>query len=198
MTQQLRIIRAQDLRATPWKNGGGTTTEIAAAPPGASLAAFDWRISMARVATDGPFSVFEGIDRTLTVIAGDGMELAIAGRAPVMLGRSSPPVSFPGDVPTSARLTAGAITDLNVMTRRGRFTHQVLRLKQPSTCDVAAETAVAVLVAPDGGVTLSHDGHAATLEPGDAALVDCTGATTAALRITPDAGSTCYLVLLQP
>ena len=49
----------------PWKNGGGETAEIAVSPPGAALDDFDWRLSMARVETDGPFSAFPGIDRTL-------------------------------------------------------------------------------------------------------------------------------------
>jgi len=62
----MRIIRAADCLVMPWKNGGGTTTEIAVAPEGASLNDFDWRISMAHVGADGPFSSFPGIDRTLS------------------------------------------------------------------------------------------------------------------------------------
>ncbi|MBM7325185.1 HutD family protein, partial [Agrobacterium sp. S2] len=48
----------------PWKNGGGVTTEIIVHPAKASMADFDWRISMANVAQDGPFSIFPGVDRT--------------------------------------------------------------------------------------------------------------------------------------
>ena len=65
----MKIIRARDCRTTPWKNGGGSTTEIAVEPSGASLDTFAWRISVARVAADGPFSEFPGIDRTLAVLA---------------------------------------------------------------------------------------------------------------------------------
>ena len=61
----MRILRAPDYRVMPWKNGGGTTTEVAVSPEGAGLDHFDWRISMARVEQDGPFSTFPGIDRTL-------------------------------------------------------------------------------------------------------------------------------------
>ena len=50
----VRIIPAQDLVRTPWKNGGGTTAEVAVHPPGAGFEDFDWRISMADVAADGP------------------------------------------------------------------------------------------------------------------------------------------------
>eukprot|EP01042_Synura_sphagnicola_P007286 gene7286-9332_t len=47
--RSMRIIRATDCLVMPWKNGGGTTTEMAVAPEGASLNDFDWRISMAHV-----------------------------------------------------------------------------------------------------------------------------------------------------
>ena len=45
-----RILRVAGQVETPWKNGGGVTAKIAAAPPGAGLDAFDWRISRATVA----------------------------------------------------------------------------------------------------------------------------------------------------
>src|SRR4051794_3505460 len=104
---RVRILRAADCRTTPWKNGGGSTQQMAIGPAGASLDNFDWRISMARVATDGPFSDFPGIDRTLTVIEGGGMELTIGNDAPLTLSKGTAPVNFAGDMPTSARLTAG-------------------------------------------------------------------------------------------
>jgi environmental stress-induced protein Ves len=45
----VKVVRASDCRTTAWKNGGGSTTEIAVQPAGASLDDFDWRVSMARV-----------------------------------------------------------------------------------------------------------------------------------------------------
>lgn len=111
----------------PWKNGGGVTVEIAVFPEDASVDNFDWRISTATVASDGPFSVFTGIDRTLSVLEGDGITLSVEGLDDQELKGETPPFSFPADSPTSATLLGSAITDLNVMTRRGRFTHQVSR-----------------------------------------------------------------------
>ena len=93
----MRIIRAGDCKTTPWKNGGGSTTEIAIGPAGASLEAFDWRVSMARVASDGPFSDFAGVDRTLAVVKGNGLVLTTGENAPVTLSSGADPVSFPGD-----------------------------------------------------------------------------------------------------
>lgn len=123
----MKLIRFADLTPKPWKNGGGTTTEIAVSPEGAGFDDFDWRLSVAEVASDGPFSLFPGIDRTLTVIEGEGLVMTVEGRGMVTLTAASAPLSFPGDVPVSASLAKGPIRDFNVMTRRGRFGHQVTR-----------------------------------------------------------------------
>jgi len=185
----MRIIRAADCKTTPWKNGGGSTTEIAAAPEGASMHDFDWRISMAQVAADGPFSDFPGIDRTLTVIRGGGMVLTAGDNASVTLSHGSEPASFAGDVPTSARLTAGPITDLNVMTRRGRFEHSVGRIVEATDIEFGDDD-IAVVLALGGetevdGVTLGH---------GDAAVIDARA--TSGFRIAL-VGGDCYLISLR-
>jgi uncharacterized protein len=123
----MRLIRFADLASTPWKNGGGTTTEIAVSPSGAGFEDFDWRLSIADVASDGPFSQFSGIDRTLTLIEGKGLAMTIGGAPPLTLTTASEPLAFPGDVPVSAALVAGPIRDFNVMSRRGRYGHAVAR-----------------------------------------------------------------------
>ena len=58
----MKILRHEDYKVMPWKNGGGITTEIWVSPEGSGLAGvpFDWRVSIADVATDGPFSKFAG------------------------------------------------------------------------------------------------------------------------------------------
>ena len=124
----LRVIRAAECQTMPWKNGGGETTEIAVFPPGAGLDDFVWRVSRAKVASDGPFSVFAGVDRTLTVLEGAGMRLTVGNAEPVDLTAASAPLSFAADVPTRASLLGGAVTDLNVMTRRGVRWHAVTPL----------------------------------------------------------------------
>jgi environmental stress-induced protein Ves len=189
----VRIIRASDCKRTPWKNGGGSTTDIAVGPAGASLEAFDWRVSMARVASDGPFSDFAGIDRTLAVVKGNGLVLTIGEGAPVTLSNGAEPVSFPGDTPTSARLTAGEITDLNVMTRRGRFHHRLLRIDKSTSCDFGDDD-IAIVLSLDGTTTVTAGRDSATLDHGDAALVNRTTAT--GFRILP-ATNHCYLARLR-
>jgi uncharacterized protein len=190
----VKIIRASECRTTAWKNGGGSTTEIAVAPPGASLDHFDWRVSMARVASDGPFSEFSGIDRTLAVVAGGGLFLTIGEAAPIVLDRNSNPISFAGDAPTSAWLAADAITDLNVMTRRGRFAHQLLRIQEPRRYDFDNHD-MALVVACSGKLELTFLQESELLAEGDAAIL--TRAGDAAFGIAPNPPTNGYVVLLR-
>jgi environmental stress-induced protein Ves len=114
----MQVLRAADRVASPWKNGGGVTREIAAWPPGSGFDDFHWRVSMAEVRTDGPFSTFPNVDRILAVLEGR-LALDICGRASVELTPGAAPLAFPGDTPTVGRLLEGPVTDLNVMSRRG-------------------------------------------------------------------------------
>ena len=165
----MRIIRAADCRIMPWKNGGGTTTEIAVSPEGASLADFDWRISMAHVGQDGPFSSFPGIDRTLSVLTGAGITLAFGDGERVRLDRSSAPYPFAADRVVDGVLVDGAIDDLNVMSRRGRWRHRVERLSGAGV--LTAAEGLLVLVARKGDWLV----NGAALPAGDNAILDAPG-----------------------
>ena len=124
----LTLIPQTGFQAMPWKNGGGTTIEIATSPHGAGLDRFDWRVSMARVEGSGPFSIFAEIDRCLSVLSGKGIVLKAQGRGNVTLTQDSPPYAFPADLSLDADVLDGPITDLNVMTRRGRARSFVSRM----------------------------------------------------------------------
>lgn len=189
----MRILRAAEYRVMPWKNGGGTTTEIAVSPDGAGLDDFDWRVSMARVDSGGPFSGFAGIDRTLAVLAGESIVLDIAGRAPTELTGASAPFSFPADVPTKAILIAGPITDLNVMTRRGRMTHKVERLVISAPLDIRAEAATTLVLCLDGTVTAGLAG-AVKLEPFDTLIV---GSDAQEMRLEPARTATLFVIRID-
>lgn len=167
----MHILRAGDHRVMPWKNGGGSTTEIAVSPAGAGLETFDWRLSMAGVVEDGPFSVFPGIERTLALLEGGGVVLAVADDPPVRLERQGEMASFPGDAPTRAHLPAGPIRDLNVMTRRGRFTHRLAHRLPGSLQEIAPEADLTVLLAR-GALTIGGGGTAVRLDTDDAVLLE--------------------------
>ena len=162
----MQVIRAADYKRMPWKNGGGETAEIAAAPAGADFAAMDWRLSMASVAADGPFSPFPGIDRTLCVLTG-ALGLEIGAGARVDLTEASDPFPFSGDVPVRGIVSRGPVTDLNVMTRRDRLRHQVRRIAIDSTVSLAVPPGTVIVFCHRGTVTLS-DGLA--LQPLDTAV----------------------------
>ncbi|MFG6084091.1 HutD family protein [Paracoccus litorisediminis] len=159
----IRVLRASDHRRMPWKNGRGETVEIAVFPEAAGLDDFQWRVSMAGVTEDGEFSIFPGIDRTLAVLSGEGIELHVAGRGPQRLTRDYDPLAFPADAPTAARLVQGPITDLNVMTRRGQYSHRLARDAGP--CDLRLILATAPL-------TLSLAGQVHALGPLDVLYCD--------------------------
>ena len=113
-----------DIAPTPWKNGGGATREIACWPPGTGLDSFDWRISVATIAADGAFSVFAGIDRSITLLSGDGV-LLHGEHGTHRLDQPLVPFAFAGETPIRATLLGGASEDFNVMTRRGRCRAEV-------------------------------------------------------------------------
>ena len=121
-----KLITADSLPSMPWKNGGGTTREVLKFPASATIDTFDWRISLAAVATSGPFSLFPDIDRTMIVTDGQGIELDDKDER-IVLRRSGEPFSFSGESPYRVSLIDGPIADLNVMTRRTRYSHSVHR-----------------------------------------------------------------------
>jgi environmental stress-induced protein Ves len=118
-----RVIRAADCPPTAWKNGGGTTRQLAVFPPGAGIDDFLWRISIAQVDKAGPFSVFPGIDRVLAVVRGTlRLTPALApdlGEERVMTSLSAP-YAFDGASDMFGEPLGGPAIDVNVMARRGR------------------------------------------------------------------------------
>jgi hypothetical protein len=115
----LRLLTPADFHPMPWKNGAGRTIEIAVHPAGATLDAFDWRVSIAEVERDGPFSRFPGVDRTIVLLAGAGMRLRSSAKV-VELATRFMPEEVSGDDAIECILAAGPCRDFNAMFRRGR------------------------------------------------------------------------------
>jgi environmental stress-induced protein Ves len=116
----MTLVRAVDLAASRWKNGGGLTREIAAYPAGSDLDTFIWRVSVAEVEQPGPFSRFPGIDRTLVLLAGNGMLLDEPGGITHSLMKPLDAAHFNGEATIEASLVDGPTRDFNLMLRRGR------------------------------------------------------------------------------
>ncbi|MBP1885238.1 HutD/Ves family protein [Sinorhizobium mexicanum] len=190
----MKILRSNEYRRMPWKNGGGETVEIAVSPERASLSDFDWRISMATVASDGSFSSFPGIDRTLSILEGAGMTLAIEGRQPKLLTVTDAPLSFPAEAPTSATLRDGPVIDLNVMTRRGVLKHRVRRLHVEGSQSLESHARELIVFCHRGSVTLATEGVTATLHALDAAIL----VQPLPLTLTAEIASGLFLVEIVP
>lgn len=100
----------------PWKNGGGITTELFSIK-NPSNSSFLFRLSMASVKSNGPFSTFLGIDRILFLLEGKGFHL----EGPVLstaVELNTPPLYFKGEDPINCILIDGPCIDFNVMTAR--------------------------------------------------------------------------------
>lgn len=166
---KMQLLKAVDHRRMPWKNGGGVTVEIAVFPEDASVDSFDWRVSTATVANDGAFSVFAGVDRTLSVLEGDGITLSVEGLEDIILKGETPPFFFPADSTTNAKLLGSAITDLNVMTRRGHFSHKVTRHQINEQKDLCLSGSFVLIFCGSGVVQTTAP---ASLEAGDCLMME--------------------------
>ncbi|MCL6233564.1 HutD family protein [Acinetobacter sp. ANC 5579] len=109
----IQVLKLHDYQKMPWKNGLGSTFEIARQ---SSLAKgdFDWRVSMADVENDGDFSYFEGKKRIISTLSGAGMRLQIAKQSHVdVCARDL--FSFDGELAVFCQLIDGPIRDLNLI-----------------------------------------------------------------------------------
>jgi environmental stress-induced protein Ves len=121
----IQLLRPSEYRRQRWKNDGGVTDEIAAdaeaSPP-------SWRISVATIERDGPFSDFHGYDRTIVALD-PGVRLTVDG-VDVELNQHEP-YDFRGESKVDARVVGGPSRDLNVMTRRAQFAHDAAIVRSP-------------------------------------------------------------------
>lgn len=167
---RLTHLPAAERVATAWKNGGGVTWQIASEPPGAGYA-FDWRISLANVASNGPFSSFPGVDRILTVLEG-AMRLSVADRPPIVLDPTAAPYSFPGDAACAAELIE-PVVDLNLMVRRDAFRADVetVHLGEKTRLGLDGDTVIVFVATGQVEVIAGGDGIE-RLGPLDALRID--------------------------
>jgi uncharacterized protein len=120
----LHLIPANEYQRTRWKNGLGWTREITRYPNGAEN--WSWRLSIAEVDKDGPFSTFENIDREIVLLSGEGMRLNFADGESISLNPPHDKHRFSGELAISAELINGPTQDFNAMWRRDIYDAQVL------------------------------------------------------------------------
>jgi environmental stress-induced protein Ves len=154
----MRIIRHSSLAAVPWKNGGGVTHEAIRVPPEAGP--FDWRVSVARIDTSGPFSDFAGYDRFMVLLKGAGVVLKFADpSAPRVseLRGVGDMLEFDGALAAHCDLVQGPCVDLNLMVsqRLGGVRARVETLREARYFDVGTDDTL-LLFPIDAGVELSR------------------------------------------
>lgn len=174
----VRIVRAGDGRAMAWKNGGGTTTEIATGSDGHHGQdrgeGYLWRLSLADVARDGPFSRFPRFDRISMMISGNGLVLEAGAHGQISLETAFAPASYSGDWPVHGTLTDGPIVNFNVIFNRRKLTADltVLDPAQQRHLDTGPALATTVTLLRGDPLAVDDGRHIWRLEKGDTLVAD--------------------------
>ena len=149
MKSSYRRLRRADARRVPWKNGLGSTLELAAdAPePGGE---WTWRLSVADVPSRAPFSAFPGVDRLLACLEGPGLALERAG-ARSLVPREGEALAFAGEEPAVGEPLGPGVRDANLMLRRDRWRGRMTLVRGRAA---AAEAALVLAHVPDGAPAL--------------------------------------------
>ncbi|MER7077254.1 hypothetical protein SAMN02982929_00946 [Saccharopolyspora kobensis] len=113
------VVDPEDVEPKPWRNGRGITRELWAEPSGCGAGDdFEWRLSLADLGEDGPFSRFDGVERVFTPVVGGCFELTVDGRTHRATRYQQ--VRFPGEAAVAVRGLTEPARVLNLMTPRGR------------------------------------------------------------------------------
>jgi environmental stress-induced protein Ves len=153
-------------RPMPWKNGLGTTLELAtdAAAPGG---AWTWRLSIADVPSRAEFSRFDGLDRSLALLEGDGMRLRATGAEQWMsVPSEGPGHAFRGEDALEGEPVGAGVRDINLFFARSawRGAMRVVRGESPAL-SLRADVAIAYLHSTAQPLRVEADGAAITLGP---------------------------------
>ncbi len=120
--ERTRVIPANTYRRERWKNGFGWTREIVCSP---GQGDWDWRLSIAEIEEDAPFSRFDGIDRELVLLAGNGLRLCFDDGAVHELLPPHDRLRFAGERSATGVLVDGPTQDFNLMWRRNAIDAQL-------------------------------------------------------------------------
>jgi uncharacterized protein len=185
-------IPANEYRRERWKNGAGWTREILRWP--LESEDWDWRLSIAEVDKEGPFSAFPGVDRELVLLAGEGMRLLFEDGEVAELQPPHDRVRFAGERAVRSELVAGPTQDFNLMWKRDRVEAQLLHRPLVGPMLFFAEPGVHWAVHVLAGRAAFKDRQPPVrLEQGDTALIDASGSG----RVLIDGGGELLLVRLR-
>jgi environmental stress-induced protein Ves len=153
----MKRLRAADYLRTAWKNGGGSTLEVCR-DQGTGLDRFGWRLSIADIAEAGAFSTFDGYERVITVLEGEGMVLDVDGRRSGPL-RPFEPFEFSGRSQVSCELIDGPVRDFNLIYAPTRYKAQLQWLAASEPLRLGASAASRVIFAAEPQVRVEVGGN---------------------------------------
>ncbi len=177
----IRLLDPSGFRTVPWKNGGGTATDIAVEPAADGDVA--WRVGTAGILKDGPFSDYEGVARTFTIVEGPGVHLDFAGEGTRTLDRDQP-TRFAGAPAPYCRLRDGQpATAFNLLTRDGFASGDVEIRRGRAVEEPVCPAAVVLLAAVEEAWSLTADDETVVVSQGWSALVEGASVITASSAI---------------
>ncbi len=110
----ITLLTPAQYRHMPWKNGGGTATDVATDhATGGEV----WRFGRTAIPVPGPFSDYTGYDRVQVLIGGRGLVLDGPG-GEIDLRTPFNVVRYRGELPLVSRLEAGPVEVVNLIGRR--------------------------------------------------------------------------------
>lgn len=169
----LTALPASGFRRTPWKNGGGVSTDIADRyGPKAAPGAWDgviWRLGRTRIVAPGPFSDLTGYERLQVVIAGTGLVL-VTPDAEIDLREPFRPVRYDGGTPIVTRLEHGPVEVVNLIADRA-LCAIALAVVAPGE-PVRLRPGVHIAYAPEHPASGETDGQPFAIAAGDALRID--------------------------
>ncbi len=166
----MEILNWAESLPTPWKNGGGSVRPVATHPPGGGVGSFDWRISVAEIEADGPFSAFPGVDRCFVLLRGSGVRLTPDAGLAMVLTEPSQIVHFSGESSVEATLVAGPVQNLSILVARSCYQSMVLSINGVGEQHFEAGQGALVLCL-EGDVALTPLGSdGVTIQAGQALL----------------------------
>lgn len=155
----MRILTPADARRVLWKNGLGSTLELAT-DAAASGGEWTWRLTIAEVPARAQFSTFPGIDRFITCLAGPGLDLDRAG-ARSSVPREGDALAFAGEEAVVGEPLGPGVRDVNLMVRRDRWRGRMtLARGRPLSLD----SSVVIVHAPEESSVLRVDCAEGALE----------------------------------
>ena len=189
------VIPANEYRRERWRNGLGWTREIHAQAGAGKPGDWAWRLSIAEIEQDAPFSAFPGIDRELVLLSGNGLRLRFGDGEVRELHPPHDRMRFAGERAVTGELLDGPTQDFNLMWRRDLVDAQLWHRPLVGPMVVFAEPgtvwAIHLLA---GQARFADESGLPALAAGDTALLK---ADDARLRHVLDGAGEALLVRVQ-